>query len=192
MATSSKPDKAHKDKQNKMTLMGKVLMRDTSKASRGDRKSKGSLKDYEMEEGDMNEKKRESLEGEKKRNSGEMNQVRTLMDKVRLRDRSEKFPKKDRNSKSRSKGEEFFTRDRSEKISRKERDSRAWSVDIDKLTLEGAAMADVATESGSHGNQEVRERSASAIGVGLQERSEAKNLVKQEHKDRSRKSSVVK
>ena len=170
---NSKADKAFKEKQNKMTLMGKVLMRDNKhdKRSRRDRDSKVCSKDLEDEE--------DGSEVVAKQHWS------SVMDKVLMRDRHNKVTKKDRESRIPSKDLEVVkvgkednedsdvvakqlndvpkhhkytlmdkVRMRHDKISKKERELKASSKGLDMF--KSTSMGDLSMVDGS---VQLRERS---------------------------------
>ena len=112
MATGSgKPDKALKEKQNKLTLMGKVLHRDKhDKHNKKDRETKATSRDLETvikdtvakeEMGAGNSEEKVPGKSSEEKVSGKSKS--SLMDKVLMRDKSDKHNRKDRNSKVPSK-----------------------------------------------------------------------------------------
>ena len=106
MATGAgKPDKALKEKQNKLTLMGKVLMRDKHNNKRGDRDSKATSSDHLETIATTTEDNPENLDKDAKlgfRGSTESlgkSKIRSsFMDKVRFRDKGEKRKRRERDS----------------------------------------------------------------------------------------------
>ncbi len=142
---SGKADKALKDKQNKLTLMEKVLMRDKhDKASKKEREHKATSKDLEKDDGEAASEGMATV-GKSKGKSKE---------KTKRRDKSDKQSRKDRDSKSLSKEVEVdkeskdaeesndtgskwslmdkvFMRDKSDKQSKKDRDSKSLSKEVE-------------------------------------------------------------
>ena len=105
---NGKPDKALKEKQNKLTLMGKVLMRDKhDKHSKRDRVSKATS-DYHLETMKTTEEDpdipdnldRDAKTGFKgsTESLGKSRIRSSFMDKVRFRDKAEKRKRKERDS----------------------------------------------------------------------------------------------
>ena len=152
---SGKPDKALKEKQNKLTLMEKVLMRDKhDKHNKKDRESKATSRDLETVTKEMVAK--EGSEG----TSEAVGKTKTsLMDKVFMRDKTNKHNRKDRDSKVPSKDldvaegvakedeqvvakhhksslmDKVFMRDRFDRISKRDRNYKARSKDLEEVKV---------------------------------------------------------
>ncbi len=159
-----KPDKALKEKQNKLTLMEKVLHRDKhDKTSKKEREAKAASKDLETVAKEGTEE--QAAEEGKGKGKGKTKEKESFMDKVRLRDKSDKHGKKERDSKSGSKDletkdkededggtsadttskhkmslmDKVFMRDRSDRLSKRDRQSKVPSLDLDVAREEAEA-----------------------------------------------------